>query len=825
MKLNAKLINTLIAVAVLFSIVSAQRPILDENGNPTGLINLNPDPNGEPWTVGKPPVITRAKRTMLDAVPELPFIRGRQLPEEVILMEDEEFPPVLNQIGGSCAQASGVSYLYSYQVNVMNGVAGTYDNQRAYGFTHNFLNSGDNSNGSWYWDGWEILEKSGCPTKVTFHNSLNGGLSGTRWMDGYDRWHTANDNRVAEMVKITINSMDDIERMKSWFHDLNGDDPLEKGGCLVFSANASSASANTTVSSGKHAGEPMSTNLTGSNMNHAMTFVGYSDEVGGVLLLNSWGTGFGNKGTVWIPYTTLINGGLYKQEVWGVKVKKNERKLEYKVKIDNTRRNGLEITTGFSSNISASTPTVTSDLGGAFDNCGGSYNMGGSGGASEIEIGIDVSEYYDQITSGDAKFFLTVNASSGTISDFTLLDYTQGATPIEFACDETSKSISGSTTLSIVMTSSPMVKVSSPNGGEEIEQYTNTGISWSDNIDEPVKIELLKAGSVTEVLAASTESDGYFEWSVPEDLTIADDYSIRITSTTDASLTDESDAEFSVVEEFIITQFPHTENFENFPLGQDLANKWLQLEDDDIDWLVIDSATPSKTGISPNVTGPDGDHTSGSGKYIYLEASDPNNPAKAANFISPKFDLSSRAAAELTFFYHMFSDSGHMGSLSLDVFSGGQWNNDVLVLNDVDYGDEWHEQKVDLSSYIDKRVQLRFKAEIGESWASDICIDDIVIDFPTPVNKLLSLNPSVHDIAISNNIVHFQIPESADNLKTTIKLYNVQGQLVTTLANKNMKAGRYSLSLGSSASSTGNGFYLIKMTSGNFKKCVKYIRK
>lgn len=810
---------------ILSAIVYGQRAILDGNGNPTGLMNLNPDPNGEPWIVGQPPKISKERRAQLDAVPDIKIVRGRQLPSEVILMDNDEFPPVVNQIGGSCAQASGMSHLYSYQVNVLEGVSGTVANQKAYGFTHNFLNGGDNSNGSWYWDGWEILQNAGCPDKTTFHDALNGGLSGTRWMDGYERWHTANDNRVDEMVRMTINSMADIEKIKNWMYDLNGKDPNKKGGCVVFSANASSASPNTTVQSGAHAGEPLAQNLTGSNMNHAMTFAGYSDEIQAVLLLNSWGSGWNNGGTVWVPYSTLVNGGLYNNEVWGVTVKKHEPKLEYRVKIDNSYRSGVTVTTGFSSNASASSPSVTSDLGGAFDKCGGSYPMGGSGGSSEIEIGIDVSHYYDQITSGEAKFFITVNASSGTISDFTLLDYTQGATPIEFVCDETSKSISGSTTLSIVMSSSPMIRVASPNGGEEIEQFTTTGISWSDNIDEPVKIELLKNGNVAEVLASSTESDGYFEWNVPEDSEIADNYSIRITSTADASLTDESDDVFSITEEYIVSEFPYIENFETFSLGEGLANKWLQLEDDDINWLVIDSATPSKVGISPNVTGPNGDHTSGSGKFIYVEASDPNNPDKKANFISPKFDLSQRVSAELTFFYHMFSDTGHMGTLSLDVYSGGQWFNDVLTLDGADYGDQWNEQKVDLSSYKDKRVQLRFRGEIGESWASDICLDDIMIDLPVAKNSLIGSKTIYSDMVVRNNTVYFQIPELASQYKTSIKMYNLQGQLVSILANKKMSAGKYSVSLGNDNVSNGNGFYLIKMSAGSFEKTVKYMVK
>ena len=53
--------------------------------------------------------------------------------------------------------------------------------------------------------------------------------------------------------------------------------------------------------------------------------------------------------------------------------------------------------------------------------------------------------------------------------------------------------------------------VTLPNGGEEIEQGTTYEIEYDNNLDGNVKIELLKGGSVAQVLAASTPSNGIFE--------------------------------------------------------------------------------------------------------------------------------------------------------------------------------------------------------------------------------------------------------------------------------------------------------------------------
>lgn len=547
-----------IVVSLFFTICTITafegRAVFDEDGYKTGLTNINPDPNGEPWIVGGMQPYNEDQAAFSDNHPALeltPKTRNRVLPEEIILLDRDEFIPVFNQKGGSCAQASGVAYLYSYQWNCIRGESGTKSGARAYGFTHNFLNDGDNGKGSWYWDGWRILQKVGAPDVTTFHGEENGGLSGTRWMDGADRWHTANDNRVDSLVKIEITSMADVEKMKAWMYDLNGMDSDKKGGCLVFAANGGSAAGNSTVSSGPHAGDKLCTSLTKDNMNHAMTFAGYSDHVGdngAFLLLNSWGTSWGTNGYVWVPYEVVVNGGLYSEEVWGVTIKKHTPKYELKVKMSHSSRNSIVITTGFNDNSSATSASTTKDYGRAFNKSGGAYPLQGSGGSGGIELALDVSEFYSDMTGGDGAFFFTVASSggSGTVESMSLLDYTQGGEPIEFVSDDNNVSITGTITLSVAMSSEEGIEVTAPNGGEVLLQSVEKAITWSDNIAGNVKIELFKSGEALEVIAESTESDGEYLWTPDTTLIEGADYTIVITSVDDASLADTSDAEFTL---------------------------------------------------------------------------------------------------------------------------------------------------------------------------------------------------------------------------------------------------------------------------------------
>lgn len=410
------------------------KAILDEDGNETGLFNRNPNLNGDKWIAGGMTLPNEEQLRKMESAPEMTIpihLRNRELPPQVILIDNPEFPPVFDQIGGSCAQASGVAYTYSYQLNVLQATSATSANTRAYGFTHNYLNGGKNYSGSWYYDGWEILMDHGAPDVQTFYGVANGGLKGTRWMSGIDKWHAANNNRVLQYYKMKIETMADINKIKSWMYDLNGTDPNKKGGAVVFAANSASADGNQTVSSGPFAGEMLCTNLKKDGMDHAMTFAGYSDSVegGALLLLNSYGTSWGTNGHVWVPYSKVVNGGLFNNEVWCVTVGEYNPTFEIAASITHTSRDKISIRTGFAKGKVMSPDSLIS-YGRAFTFGGGSLNMEGDGGDATIEIALNVSRFHSLIVDSDVTFFLEVVNTGGNcvITDTRLLDYTDDVT-------------------------------------------------------------------------------------------------------------------------------------------------------------------------------------------------------------------------------------------------------------------------------------------------------------------------------------------------------------------------------------------------------------
>lgn len=373
----------------------------------------------------------------------------------------------------------------------------------------------------------------------------------------------------------------------------------------------------------------------------------------------------------------------------------------------------------------------------------------------------------------------------------------------------------------------PFIKVASPGNGEEVEQKSTCLIQWSDNIDGKVKIELLKAGSVEKTIAASTESDGKFQWNVTEDIAAGNDYKVKIISIDNPALFHISEKTFKIIPEYIIAVFPHAQNLDALDTSTTvLPNKWVQLTDDDLEWTVWAGRTPSKKPENGEATGPDNDHTTGKGNYIYVEASGSNNPSKKATFVTPKFDLNKCKKPVLSFWYHMFSNyegKDYMGELAVDIAVDGVWKNDIWKMSK-NQGDQWHVCNIDLTPYKGDRVILRFRAVTGSGWASDICIDDFAIDEQgTAVTPVVTSLPRVYDLKYYGSVLHYQIPGYSNaSYPVSIKLYDLQGKMIKQLIKGVAKPGYYSIRFDSKLKIAA-GKYLCRMDGNNFVKTVEIL--
>ena len=91
------------------------------------------------------------------------------------------------------------------------------------------------------------------------------------------------------------------------------------------------------------------------------------------------------------------------------------------------------------------------------------------------------------------------------------------------------------------------ITVTAPNGSESWEPDSTESITWSSvNLTGNVKIELYKDGSLDSTLTADTANTGSYSWAIDSELTEAADYKIRVTSRSDGTIYDESDANFEL---------------------------------------------------------------------------------------------------------------------------------------------------------------------------------------------------------------------------------------------------------------------------------------
>ncbi len=162
-------------------------------------------------------------------------------------------------------------------------------------------------------------------------------------------------------------------------------------------------------------------------------------------------------------------------------------------------------------------------------------------------------------------------------------------------------------------------------------------------------------------------------------------------------------------------------------------------------------STPQTTGTGSSI----GDHTSGSGQYLFTESGGFSGPPLNAEATTPEIDLSSLTTPELRYWYHMFgpnvndlyvevSNNGGLNYTAVDTLSGNQ---------QASQADAWKEAIVDISTYANDTIIVRFRAEkTSNGNQSDISIDDVQIDeapsCPKPTN-LITSNPTATTIDLS----------------------------------------------------------------------------
>jgi C1A family cysteine protease len=235
------------------------------------------------------------------------------------------FPPIKSQGSlNSCGVFNGTYYAMTYMyafANDLDAKNGGDGYRLSPKWTYNMVNSGENV-GTWYYQAYEIGQKNGCATwqEFPYTGSTSNPVYYREWSTDKNVWRNAINKKIDQYGYVSNTHLDSgIEQVKQML--LNG--------CILnFPTYINSWQWKTisndpsTTADDAFAGKNCAYWVNGTNGYHAMTVVGYNDNIwidingngtvdsgenGAFRIANSWGTGWGEGGFAWMAYDALKN--------------------------------------------------------------------------------------------------------------------------------------------------------------------------------------------------------------------------------------------------------------------------------------------------------------------------------------------------------------------------------------------------------------------------------------------------------------------------------------------------------------------------------------
>ena len=327
--------------------------------------------------------------------------------------------------------------------------------------------------------------------------------------------------------------------------------------------------------------------------------------------------------------------------------------------------------------------------------------------------------------------------------------------------------------------------------------------------NNPVKLEILNLGQnpITTISVSYQINSGIvqtetFNGNLPNNArgvhTFAPNLSILTPGTyvlkawispSDADLSNDTVTNTIIVYTAATVAYPYTQTFDAFANCStssncngtvcNLTQSWFNVPynpsttiGDAADWRTYSGKTPTGGGYP---TGPNGDHTTGTGRYLYAETSSGagcNNEALHAH--SPCVDMSAASNPQLSFWYNGYGSN--TGEMHVDALVDGNWVQNVTSPVVGEQGSAWMEVSTTLgSAYAGKKVLFRFRGITGNGFQGDMAFDDVRLFEGAPIVpqlpiELVNFSPRCEQQAVicewttasESNNDYFTIEKSSD---------------------------------------------------------------
>jgi C1A family cysteine protease/PKD repeat protein len=359
------------------------------------------------------------------------------------------FPPIRSQGSlGSCAQFSSVYYTMTH----MTALARNWDAKNGGdGFrfspkwTYNMLNGGENV-GTWHYDAYAIAQRHGLATWADF--PYDGDYRG--WCLNSNAWRKALCVRADQTGKvIDVDTDAGLAQLKQLL--VNG--YVLNFATYVYSWQwATIANDPATAAEDAFVGKQCVIAVNGTSGGHAMTIVGYDDDIwvdlngdglvtanekGALRIANSWGTGWGEAGYCWLSYQALrtrnpasASEGVfwYDEAAWVTARASYQPQLIAEFTVNHLARNQMLMSLGMSE-TTASSPTTTWYPNRVLYYAGGAWGFNGLAAAVDGTFCLDFTDLLPGATA-TKRFYISMQDSAAgnlaTLESYRLIDFVHG---------------------------------------------------------------------------------------------------------------------------------------------------------------------------------------------------------------------------------------------------------------------------------------------------------------------------------------------------------------------------------------------------------------